>query len=30
MWYINIRKYYSAIKTNEIRPLVATWMDLLT
>ena len=28
MWYIYTMEYYSAIKTNRIMPLVATWMDL--
>ena len=28
MWYIYTMKLYSAIKNNEIMPLVATWMDL--
>ena len=27
-WYIYTVEYYSAIKKNEILPLVATWMDL--
>ena len=25
MWYIHIRKFYSAIKYNEIMPFAATW-----
>ena len=28
MWYINARKYYSAIKMNEIMPFAATGTDL--
>ena len=28
MWYIYTMEYYSAIKNNEIMPLVVTWMDL--
>lgn len=28
MWYIHTMGYYSAIKKNEILPLVTTWMDL--
>ena len=28
MWYIYIRKHYSAIKKNGIMPFAATWMDL--
>ena len=28
MWYIYTMEYYSAIKKNEIMPLVATRMDL--
>ena len=30
MWYIYTRKYYSAIKRNEIGSFVETWMDLET
>ena len=28
MWYIHIVEYYSAMKKNEVLPLVAIWMDL--
>ena len=28
MWYIYAMEHYSAIKENEIMPIVATWMDL--
>ena len=28
VWYIYTMEYYSAIKKDEIMPLVATWMDL--
>ena len=28
MWYICTRKYYSAIKKNEILAFATTWMDL--
>ena len=28
MWYIYTVEYYSAIKRNEIRAFLATWMDL--
>ena len=30
MWYIYTVEYYSAIKRNEIRSFVETWMDLET
>ena len=30
MWYINAVECYSAIKTNEIMPFAAIWMDLET
>ena len=28
MWHIYTMEYYSAIKKNEILPIVTTWMDL--
>ena len=28
MWYMFTMDYYSAIKTNEIMPFAATWMDM--
>ena len=28
MWFIYTVEYYSAIKTNEIMPFAATWMQL--
>ena len=28
MWYIYTMEYYSAIETNEIMPIAATWMKL--
>ena len=28
MWYIRTRECYSAMKMNDIMPLVATWIDL--
>ena len=28
MWYIYTIEYYSAIRDDEIRPFVTTWMDL--
>ena len=30
MWYVYTMEYYSAIKRNEIRSFVETWMDLAT
>ena len=30
MWYIYTMEYYSAIKRNEIRSFVETWMDIET
>ena len=30
MWYIYTMEYYSAIKRNETRSFVETWMDLET
>ena len=30
MWYVYTMEYYSAIKRNEIRSFVETWMDLET
>ena len=27
-WYIRTMEYYSVIKTNEVLPFVATWMEL--
>ena len=30
MWYIYTMEYYSAIKSNEIRSFVETWMDIET
>ena len=30
MWYIYTMEYYSAIKRNEIKSLVESWMDLET
>ena len=28
MWYIYTMEHYSAIKKDEIMPLIATWIDL--
>ena len=28
MWYLYTMDYYSAIRNDEIRPFVKTWMDL--
>ena len=28
MWYIYTMEYYSAVKKNEIRSFIATWMDM--
>ena len=29
MWYIYTMEYYSSIKTDEIMPFVATWMEII-
>ena len=28
MWYMYTMEYYSAIKSNEVMPFAATWMEL--
>ena len=28
MWYIHTREYYSDLKSNEIMPFAASWMEL--
>ena len=30
MWYISTVEYYSAIKKNDIKPFIATWVELET